>query len=571
METRANFILIGIFTIAAILGSLLFFIWLASVQINRQYETYGILFEDVSGLDASGDVLFNGLSVGKVIGLRIDDTDPSKVFTTIEVDASTPVRSNTVAQLQSQGVTGVSYISLSGGGPEGTPLTAPDGGVPIIPSRRSTVQALVEDAPDLLAEATGLLEQFRALTGPENQRYLRNILQNLDASSNSLDQALGDFSQITSTVSDATAQITLFTNRLDTIGETVTQTLENADAALIAAQTAFETAEGVMSTSVEAVDSARAAFSQAEAVMQEDLPAILQNIQGVISRTDAAIADLQTRTGQTLDGYADTARLLNGRLAELEATLENANVAFRAVTDASESFDTLVDGDGTLLVSEARAVLADAKEAIAVIERVVLTDIEATVTDIRAAIAAGSEAIERVAGDLTGLTGQFDPLAEDAKSALRSATALFERSATTLDQIDRTLAGADGAITAAQDAFGAATDVLETDLGPVLTDIQTASDRISRAVEGVTEDVPAITNDLRALIARTDTMVAQLQRVVTASTPGIRDFTTTGLPELTRFGAEARGLITSLNALVRRIERDPARFLLNDRVPEYRR
>ena len=179
METRANFILIGIFTIAAILGSLLFFIWLASVQINRQYETYGILFEDVSGLDASGDVLFNGLSVGKVIGLRIDDTDPSKVFTTIEVDASTPVRSNTVAQLQSQGVTGVSYISLSGGGPDGTPLTAPDGGLPIIPSRRSTVQALVEDAPDLLAEATGLLEQFRALTGPENQRYLRNILQNL--------------------------------------------------------------------------------------------------------------------------------------------------------------------------------------------------------------------------------------------------------------------------------------------------------------------------------------------------------------------------------------------------------
>ena len=113
--------------------------------------------------------------------------------------------------------------------------------------------------------------------------------------------------------------------------------------------------------------------------------------------------------------------------------------------------------------------------------------------------------------------------------------------------------------------------MLETDLGPVLTDIQTASDRISRAVEGVTEDVPAITNDLRALIARTDTMVAQVQRVVTASTPGIRDFTTTGLPELTRFGAEARALITSLNALVRRIERDPARFLLNDRVPEYRR
>ena len=60
METRANYILIGLFTLLAILGTLGFFIWLASIQIDRQYATYGILFDDVSGLDASGDVLFNG-------------------------------------------------------------------------------------------------------------------------------------------------------------------------------------------------------------------------------------------------------------------------------------------------------------------------------------------------------------------------------------------------------------------------------------------------------------------------------------------------------------------------------
>ncbi|MFC6636770.1 MCE family protein [Sulfitobacter sp. JBTF-M27] len=571
METRANYILIGVFTLLAILGTLAFFIWLASVQINRQYATYGILFEDVSGLDPSGDVLFNGISVGKVIGLSIYDKDPSKVFTTIEVDSTTPIRSNTVAQLQSQGVTGVSYISLAGGAPGAAPLVATEGDLPIIPSRRSTVQTLVEDAPDLLAEATKLLEQFRALTGPENQTYVRNILQNLDTSSDRLDQALNDFSEITGTVSEATAQITLFTNRLDSIGETVTTTLENADAALISAQSAFETADSVLSTSTEAIDSAKAAFIQAEKMMREDLPGILAEVRDVVSRTDGAIADLQDRTGTTIDSFADTAALLNGRLTELETTLENANTAFLAVTDASDSFDLLVDGDGTLLVAEAREVVADTKSAIATIERVVLDDLEATVTDIREAIAAGSAAVERVASDLTGLTGQFEPLAEDAKEALTSASALFDRSITTLDTIDSTLTGAEGAITAAESAFDAATGVMKTDLGPVLEDIRVASDRISVAVEDVTRDVPAIAEELRSLITRADNLVAQVQRTVASSTPGIRDFTNTGLPELTRFGAEARNLVNSLNSLVRRIERDPARFILDDRVPDYRR
>jgi phospholipid/cholesterol/gamma-HCH transport system substrate-binding protein len=65
--------------------------------------------------------------------------------------------------------------------------------------------------------------------------------------------------------------------------------------------------------------------------------------------------------------------------------------------------------------------------------------------------------------------------------------------------------------------------------------------------------------------------VAEVQGAVAASAPGISDFARTGLPELSRLGTEARGLFNALDSLVRRIERDPARFLLDNRVPEYRR
>ena len=115
METRAHFIIIGLFTILGILGGLGFFLWLASVQIDRQYAQYGVLFDSVTGLDQSADVLFNGVAVGRVTGIRIWENDPSKAYVALEIDAATPIAVDTIAQLESQGVTGVAYIALSGG------------------------------------------------------------------------------------------------------------------------------------------------------------------------------------------------------------------------------------------------------------------------------------------------------------------------------------------------------------------------------------------------------------------------------------------------------------------------
>lgn len=571
METRANFILIGAFTLLGILGTLGFLVWLAGVQLDRQYDTYGIFFDDVSGLDASGDVRFNGIGVGRVIELRISEREPSKIYVEIEIDASTPVREDTVAQLSSSGVTGVSYISLSNTRPDAPPLTATPDEIPIIPSRRSALQTLTEEAPDLITEAAKLLERFQTIAGPQNQAYVANILRNLDAASGGLEKALTDFSEISDTVGDATVQITRFTEKLDSIGAAIETTLVNVDETLASATGAFDAAEQTITSSAAAIDSAGAAFAQAEALMRDEVPGIVAQISDTTTLLNTAIADLSARSGATLDDFGETATLLNARLTELERTLSEADTAFAAVTDASNSFDTLVEGDGALLVSEAREVLAGAQTAIGTVETIINDDVPAVVSDIRAAVATASDAVERVAADLTGLTGRLDPLTSDAQEALSAATRIFERAGSTLDGLDASLSAADGALASAETAFDSATDLLSTDLGPVLTDIRSASDRIGTAAGKVSDDLPAITADLRALIGRADEVVAQLQTTVTAAAPGIRNFTGTGLSELSRLGSEARGLVRSMEQLVRRIERDPARFLLDERVPEYRR
>lgn len=571
METRANYILIGAFTLFGIIGTLGFMVWLASVQLDRQYAIYGILFDDVSGLSTSGDVQFNGIAVGRVIDLHISQDDPSKVFVGIQVDATTPVREDTVAQLSSSGVTGVSYISLSNRQRDAPALTAPPGETPIITSRRSTVQQLVEDAPDLITEATKLLERFQAIAGPENQDYVSNILRNLASASGGLEQALRDFSSITGIVGDATEQITLFTERLDAIGGAIETTLVNADETLAAATGAFDSTEQAITSSTTAIDSAGAAFAEAEKLMREQVPGIVKQISDTADALNAAVVDLSQRSGSTLDGFGETADLLNARLTQLEQTLTEADSAFVAVTGASDSFYELVDGDGTLLVADARAVLADAKAAIATVETVINDDVPVVVADIRSAVATASDAVDRVANDLTGLTGRLDPLAADAQKTLTAATQVFQRAGQTMDNLDRSLGATDRALASAETAFDAATGILSTDLDPVLTDIRAATDRIGVAAGQVSDDMPRITADLRALIARADEVVKQVSATVAGASPGITQFTGSGLPELSRLGAEARSLVRSLDQLVRRIGRDPARFLLDERVPEYRR
>ncbi|MEX1236455.1 MAG: MlaD family protein, partial [Roseovarius sp.] len=316
METRANYILIGAFTLAGIIASLAFAVWISSVQLDRQYSYYGILFEDVSGLDASGDVVFNGINVGRVIDVHIHQPDTSKVYVGIEIDASTPVREDTVAQLSSSGVTGVAYISLRNETGNAPPLTSPGAAPPIIPSRRSTVQQLVEDAPDLLTEATKLLEQFQELAGSENQAYVQNILSNLSDASDGLEQALTDFSDITRTVSDATAQISDFSTRLESIGAAAETTLGNVDETLASATGAFDSAKATIDTTGTAIDSAGRAFSQVEALMQDQVPGIVDQIAGTVDILNKAVADISDRSGTTLEGFDQTAALLNARLEE---------------------------------------------------------------------------------------------------------------------------------------------------------------------------------------------------------------------------------------------------------------
>src|ERR1700678_4249473 len=128
METRANFVAIGAFTLAVIAGGFLFVLWMAGYGGGSNLARYRVVFQgSVSGLARGGVVLFNGLRVGEVKSVDFMSDDPCRVAADIEVDSRIPVREDTKVRLETQGLTGASVIALPGGAPDAKPIAAKPG------------------------------------------------------------------------------------------------------------------------------------------------------------------------------------------------------------------------------------------------------------------------------------------------------------------------------------------------------------------------------------------------------------------------------------------------------------
>ena len=116
METRAPFVVVGAFVLAAIAAVFGFVYWLQNTGGLGPRTTYHVQFEgSVPGLLVGAAVLFNGIRVGEVTDLGLAPGNPRGVNATISVASTTPVRADTKVGLEFQGLTGVPVIALEGG------------------------------------------------------------------------------------------------------------------------------------------------------------------------------------------------------------------------------------------------------------------------------------------------------------------------------------------------------------------------------------------------------------------------------------------------------------------------
>lgn len=191
METRASYALVGAFTLAVIAGAFAFVYWFAGLGAAKQRGTIDIVFSDsVSGLSIGASVLFNGIPVGQVTNIGIRPDDPRQVLVRTRIDNSTPLRKDTTARLEYQGLTGAASISLTGGDPRSPVLVAnPGEEFAMLYATRSDFQNLMESARNIAARADDLVTRIDRLVA-NNEESITKIVKNVEV----LSGVLGDTS-----------------------------------------------------------------------------------------------------------------------------------------------------------------------------------------------------------------------------------------------------------------------------------------------------------------------------------------------------------------------------------------
>jgi len=184
METRAPYVVVGAFVLAAIAAVFGFVYWLNNTGGLGPRAIYHVQFDgSVPGLLIGAAVLFNGIRVGEVMDLSLAPDSPRRVNATISVATTTPVRADTKVGLEFQGLTGVPVIALEGG-----TQVASSGQVPTLIAEPGAGQSMTQAARDALRKVDSVLS--------ENSEPLKKTFANLQTFTDGLARNTGKIDTI---------------------------------------------------------------------------------------------------------------------------------------------------------------------------------------------------------------------------------------------------------------------------------------------------------------------------------------------------------------------------------------
>jgi phospholipid/cholesterol/gamma-HCH transport system substrate-binding protein len=579
METRANFILIGAFALAGFLGLIGFFLWFANLQLDRQFAYYDVDFTTVSGLSEASDVRFAGLPVGQVVDVRLSPERDGRVRVRVEVDADTPVRTDSIATIEAQGVTGVSFVGISAGTQDAPLLTAAsDSDVPRIEAGQSVLQSLSENAPEILAETLEVVRNLQTLLGGDNQARVETILSNVEQASASFSDALTDFSEVSDTVSRFAREIDTFNALLSDLSDDAAGVLETAESTLGAIEALSQDARGIVAEGAQTLAQVETTMGTADRYIADTLAPATDQLGASVAEIEARVTALALQADELAATYTDAGVAASARLDEARETLAATNALIARIEDTAGSVDTAVrrfDGlmvDGAEpLIAELRVATTEATAVLRTIGETAETDLPAILGDIRATAETAAEVVRSVGTDLSGASSRLDGLAQSAGDTLTDARDTFANANATLAAINEALATGDRALAAAERAFVGADRVMNDDIAGIVAGLETTLDALESAIGSVADQIPGVADDLRAASRSAETAFAELAGTVDATSPAVRNFAATALPQFSRLATETRALIDNLDTLIEQISRDPSRFFLDPRTPEYRR
>jgi phospholipid/cholesterol/gamma-HCH transport system substrate-binding protein len=225
MEREANYVAVGIFVLLMVVMGVLFVYWYSDSRDHRNYQRYEIYFDGtVSGLSQGGPVRYLGVDVGRVERIRIDPRAANRVQVVADIDATTPISDQTLAQLSLQGVTGLLYIDLEQerDSDRGRRILAmvPSENYPVIRSAHSDLDQFLSSLPNLTARLNDLVDRASRVLSDGNIQSVGRIVGNLDQASAGFPRTAHNIDTLVDTLNEDTQDARRLINDLHASAQT---------------------------------------------------------------------------------------------------------------------------------------------------------------------------------------------------------------------------------------------------------------------------------------------------------------------------------------------------------------
>jgi phospholipid/cholesterol/gamma-HCH transport system substrate-binding protein len=350
METRANYAIIGIFTLAVIAAGFLFVFWFSGSESSNKRQPVRIVFTgSVAGLTKGSAVLFNGIRVGDVTRVYFDREQPQKAFAQVEVDRDTPIRTDTSARLDVALLSGSAIVSLNGGDPTSPPLTPkPPETVPTIEAERSGFASLLDQARATAQKADQLLDQVNNLVS-DNRETINTTLKNVETFSEALGRNAPQVDRALASIGAAAEKIGPLATKLESLADNVGHVVSAVDPKQVA--TIVDSAATVMKTVGDNRAQINSILLDVATLSRRLNDSVPKLDQALTSASNALAAVDPVKVARVVDNTDRFTSAVAAGSGDVQAALRNANSLTGKLNSSADRIDGVLQAAENFLGS----------------------------------------------------------------------------------------------------------------------------------------------------------------------------------------------------------------------------
>lgn len=613
METRANYIAVGLFTLLAIVTVFAGIYWFERYGEDENLVPIDVRIEgSVSGLGPASAVQFNGINVGRVDTLTLDQADPRYVIIRALISSSTPIRADTKASIGIRGLSGGAFLQLEGGSPTALSLlsnSTPGGAVASINGDPAAVADLLERVNSIAKRTEGIMATLEEFVR-ENSETMSRTINNAETFSNALAQNSDGVAQFMDSAGNVAVSLQRLASKLDgsitraeeilqavepqSVRNTITN-IESFSQSLAAQRNEIEEMVATVNTTAQQLNDfsknlnqslakADGVISKVDGVVSAVNPEQVSNLVTGIERStqkaeqvlaavnpdsvgktlgnievfSQTLADQRDQVSAVVDTINKTAEQLNGFSTNLNSTLSKVDKLASAV-------------DPQVVASTADSIGKSAQRAEQLLENFDGDGLNQTIAQASATAERARQIIEgideQVVRDLMRNLGQAS---EDVSKLVAGIDAAKINSA--VDNVSSAASGARVIIDDVSKITGPLA-ARSGDVQQVVTDISELAARLSEAskrVDGILDQVNTFvgsdaTTGLMADVSQTlldfRTTARSFDKQIASAVRGINNFTKRGLSDTQGLIRDARQSLNRFDRVMRNLQSNPSSLL----------